>query len=74
MIATVSFDPETLILLREAVDRAWGSLSLSRRTAQAKDSMARAVVQSATLGERDIERLCAYAVAIAGRRGTHATL
>lgn len=64
MLASISntFDPETLIALRVAVDRALNSLPPDRRTAIAKSRIAKAVVQSATWGERDPARLSAYAV------------
>jgi len=59
-----TFDPETLTALRAAVDRALDFLPLDRRTANARDRIAKAVVQSATLRERDAARLSAYAVTV----------
>ena len=66
--------------LRVAVDRAWNSVPPERRTANARDRIARAIVQSATLGERDPARLSAYAVTVFdlppvfGIGGSHASL
>jgi hypothetical protein len=74
MLTSNSFDPETLIVLRDAVDRALASLPPSGRTTQIKNRMAQGIVQSATLGERDLARLSAYAVAVVGSGGHHATV
>ena len=74
MLTANSFDPETLIVLRAAVDRAWASLPASRRTTEIRNRMAHAIVQSATLGERDVRRLSAYAVTVTRAGGTDAAL
>jgi hypothetical protein len=51
--ANGSFDPETVVVLRGAVDRAWRALPHDRQTAQNKSLIADAVVKHATAGERD---------------------
>jgi hypothetical protein len=57
MLVTDTFDPETVTILRAAVDRALASLPRRRHTIQTKNHLAEAIVQSALLGERNIERL-----------------
>jgi hypothetical protein len=46
--ANSSFDPETVIILRGAVDRAWRALPHDRQTFQNKNLIADAIVQSAS--------------------------
>jgi hypothetical protein len=74
MLASNAFDPETLIILRDAVDRAVATLPPDRRTMHVKNRMAEAIVWSATLGERDVRRLCDYAVSVADGGGRDAAL
>jgi hypothetical protein len=52
--ANSSFDPETVIILRAAVDRAWRSLPHDRQTVQNRNLIADAILQSASDGERDL--------------------
>lgn len=56
-LASGSFDPETVALLRMALRRAWDSISSRRRTPQVKTLLAKAIIGSATQGERDPIRL-----------------
>src|SRR5271163_2275565 len=63
IIPFVTFDSEALAFLQAAVDRAWGTLPLDRRTPVVKERMAKAVMRSAAQGERDPVRLKAIAAA-----------
>jgi hypothetical protein len=65
-----SFDPDTLQIMGVALDCAWykllvsGSvLTASWRAEHAREALASQIEASARLGERDIERLCAVALA-----------
>ena len=63
MIAFATFDSAILNTLQNAVDHAWRNLTLEQRTSQIKDRMAKAVMRSASQGERDPDRLDAVAAA-----------
>ena len=63
MIAFATFDSAILNTLQNAVDHAWRNLTLEQRTSQIKDRMAKAVMRSASRGERDPDRLDAIAAA-----------
>ena len=52
-----AYDPETLILLRNALDEAWSSLSDERKAKMQKSEMAHRILQRASEGERDPVRL-----------------
>ena len=51
------FDPETVALLRQALEDAWASLRSDQRTRISRTLLAEAIVKSAAEGERDPERL-----------------
>jgi hypothetical protein len=55
--APVSFDPETVILLRETLDVAWASLRPEQQAAMQKNAIAECMLKSAAQGERDRDRL-----------------
>jgi hypothetical protein len=57
-----AYDPETLILLRNALDEAWSSLSDERRAKMLKSDMAHRILKRVAEGERDPIRLRAAAV------------
>jgi hypothetical protein len=63
MIAFATFDSAILNTLQDAVDHAWRNLALEQRTSHIKDRMAKAVMRSASRGERDPDRLDAVAAA-----------
>ena len=51
------FDPETVALLREALDDAWAGLSPELRARMQKTALAERILKSAARGERDRKRL-----------------
>jgi hypothetical protein len=53
----VSFDPETVSLLRETLDDAWGSLRPEQRAMTSRTLLAEGILKSAAKGERNPERL-----------------
>jgi len=55
--APVSFDPETVTLLRETLDDAWASLRPQQRAAMQKSALAECLLKSAAQGERSPSRL-----------------
>ena len=61
----VHFDPETVILLREALDDAWACLSPELQSTMQKTALAERILKSAARGERDRKRLRAAALDLA---------
>jgi hypothetical protein len=57
-----AYDPETLFLLRKALDEAWSLLSEERRATTLKSEMAHRILKRAAAGERDPIRLRAAAI------------
>ena len=53
----VSFDLETVALLREVLDDAWASLRVEQRANMSRTILAERILKSAAGGERDPERL-----------------
>ena len=60
------YDPETLDVLREALDQAWALVPAAGRNKFLKTDMAKRILRSAASGERDVERLRAAALAGTG--------
>ena len=58
----VAFDPETVALLREALDDAWACLSPELQARIQKTALAERILKSAARGERDRKRLRAAAL------------
>ena len=58
-----SFDPETIQLLRAALDQAWLSLSPGQQAHTTKSFIAQRILKLAAQGERDPVRLRGYALA-----------
>jgi hypothetical protein len=52
-----SFDPETLLLLRQTLDDAWESLTPVQRVMTSRTLLAERILKSAAKGERNPERL-----------------
>ena len=52
-----SFDPETLSVLRQALDDAWGHLTPVQRAMTSRTLLAERILKSAAKGERNPERL-----------------
>ena len=52
-----SFDPETVTLLRETLEDAWGCLSPEQQATMQKTMLAERILKSAAQGERDRNRL-----------------
>jgi hypothetical protein len=51
------FDPETVTLMKTALDDAWGCLPPAMKATVLKSALAERIVKSATEGERDRKRL-----------------
>ena len=58
-----SFDPETIKLLKAALDQAWLSLSSGQQAHTTKSYIAQRILKLAAQGERDPVRLRSYALA-----------
>ena len=61
----VYFDPETVTLLRQALDDAWACLSPALQATMQKTALAERILRSAARGERDRQRLRAAALELA---------
>jgi hypothetical protein len=57
-----AYDPETVSLLRTALDQAWATLSPHQRAGITKSELAQRLLEFAALGERDPVRLRVRAV------------
>ena len=53
----VSYDPETLSLLRNLLDECWKEIDETRRNEDSKSAMAVRILARARKGERDRQRL-----------------
>jgi hypothetical protein len=62
------FDPETLMVLRNALDEAWALLPDNRKSTSQKSDMAQRILKRAAEGVRDPVRL--RASALSDRRHT----
>ena len=51
------FDPETVVVMRSALDDAWSSLPSKRQTLGRESALAAAIVMLAARGERDLVSL-----------------
>ena len=60
--AMAQYDPETLIVLRQALDDAWALLPIERKTEILKSEMAQRILKRAGEGVRDPARLRASAL------------
>jgi hypothetical protein len=56
------FDPETIELMRKALDDAWATLPANRQAIMSRTLMAERILAAAKLGERDPIRLRAHAL------------
>jgi hypothetical protein len=61
------YDPDTLIVLRNALDEAWAQLPDDRKSESRKSDMAQRILKKAAEGVRDPVRLRAYALCRTGR-------
>ncbi len=64
-----SFDPETVDLMRAALDHAWSSLPLERQTPGSKSTLAAAMVSLTAQGERDSVCLSRDALNVIATKG-----
>ena len=55
--ASMSFDPETVTLLRETLEDAWARLRPEQQATMQKTALAERMLKSAAEGERDRQRL-----------------
>jgi hypothetical protein len=58
----VYFDPETVALLRTALDRAWESLPAGQQAVTSRSILAERILKAAAECERDPDRLRARAI------------
>jgi hypothetical protein len=63
------YDPETVELLRTALDEAWGTLAPAKQVLISKSDLAERVLLLAATGERDPGRLRAAALSGIEARG-----
>jgi hypothetical protein len=56
------FEPETIDLMRSALDAVWASLSADRQAKVSRAFMAQRILKAVTQGERDPARLRACAL------------
>lgn len=56
------FDPETIDLMRSALDAAWASLSPEQQASMSRTILAERILNAAALGERNPARLRARAL------------
>jgi hypothetical protein len=56
-VTVLSFDPETIALLRSVLDDAWDSLLPEVQAGTQKTALAERILKSAAKGERDRGRL-----------------
>jgi hypothetical protein len=54
---TAHFNPETITLMKTALDDAWGCLPPAMKATVLKSTLAQRILKSATNGERDRRRL-----------------
>jgi len=54
---STSFDPETISLLRQALDDAWERLTPEQKALTSKTLLAERILKSASKGERNPDRL-----------------
>ena len=57
-----AFDPETIDLMRETLDDAWGCLSPQEQSCTLKSDLAARILHAVANGERDKGRLRAHAL------------
>ena len=55
--APMSFDPETVALLKETLEDAWAALRPEQQATTQKTALAERILKSAADGERDRKRL-----------------
>jgi hypothetical protein len=57
VIKAAHFDPETITLMKTALDDAWSCLPATMKASVLKSALAERILKSATEGERDRRRL-----------------
>jgi hypothetical protein len=57
-----TFDPETIELMRSALDAAWASLTAKQQASVSRIVLAERILRAAARGERDVVRLRARAL------------
>ena len=62
MEKAISFDPDTIALLKRALDGAWARLPPERQATMLKTTLAERILKSAAQGERDHKRLMGAAL------------
>jgi len=67
------FEPETVLLMREALDDAWACLRPQERATTSRTILAEGILALAAQGERNRDRLIdAALMAVGNRREAHA--
>lgn len=56
------FDPEAITIMADAYDRAWKALHDRGQPEVVREVIARRIIKAAKEGERDPDRLCAFAL------------
>jgi hypothetical protein len=62
-LESVSFEPETITLMQEALEEAWASIPFNTRAGLSKTLLAEGILRAAAQGERDLAHLRARALA-----------
>ena len=57
MVKAARFDPETITLMKVALDDAWNCLGPEAQATVLKTTLAERILKSASQGERDCKRL-----------------
>jgi len=60
------FDPEATEAMGDAFDRACGALGTAAKSSHVRESIANHIIEGASRGERDPQRLCALALSPMG--------
>jgi hypothetical protein len=64
-----TYDPETITILRAALDDAWASMSASQQALTTRSALAVRLLSLAARGERDPVRLRAHALGVVDTEG-----
>ena len=67
-LQAVYFEPETIILMREALDGAWACLRPQERATTSRTILAEGILALAAQGERNPDRLIDAALMAVGNR------
>jgi hypothetical protein len=60
--STAAFGPETIAVMRSALEQAWSSLTPEQQACTEQSTLALEIINLARQGENDPKRLCAHAL------------